>query len=83
MPKYWGRTYIVLIPKKDYANRVTNFRPISLCNVCYKIVSKILTDRLKSVMYKLIGPEQNVFLTSKSTFDNIIEVHEIVHSLEL
>lgn len=34
-------------------------------------------------MYKLIGPEQNVFLTSKSTFDNIIAVHEIVHSLEL
>ena len=82
MPMDWGKTCIVLIPKKDCANRVSDFRPISLCNVCYKIISKILTNRLKPVIHKLIGPEQNGFLAGKSTFDNIIAVQEIVHSLE-
>lgn len=59
-----------------------DFRPISLYIVSYKIVSKILTNRLNSVMHKLVGPEQSGFMASRSTFHNIIAVHEIVHLLE-
>lgn len=73
---------MILIPKKDYPNRVKDFRPISLCNVYYKLVTKILTNRLKTIMHKIIRPEQNDFLLGKSSFDNIIAAQEIVHSLQ-
>lgn len=56
LPKAWGKTYVVLIPKVDNPKCVLDFRPISLCNVCYKLISKILANRLKGVIHKLIGP---------------------------
>ncbi|XP_039116442.1 uncharacterized protein LOC120251854 [Dioscorea cayenensis subsp. rotundata] len=82
IPSSWGKTFVVLIPKVDHPQKVTDFRPISLCNVCYKLISKILAERLKVILPKLIGIEQSGFLEGRSTFDNIIAVHELAHSLE-
>lgn len=82
LPKSWGKTFTILIPKSDNPKTVMDFRPITLCNVSYKIISKILTNRLKLVMHKLVGKEQSAFLAGKSSFDNFIVVQEIVHSLE-
>lgn len=76
LPSSWGKTFIVLIPKLDKP------RTVSLCNVSYKIVSKILTNSLKHVMHKIVGQEQSSFLAWKSSFDNIIAIQEIVYSLE-
>ena len=45
MPKAWGKTYVTLIPKKERPKRVSDFWPISLCNVFYKITTKILANR--------------------------------------
>lgn len=82
LPSSWGKTYVALIPKKPNPTSVSDFRPISLCNVCYKIITKMLANRLKRVIHKLIGPEQSGFIPGRGAFDNIITAQEIVHSIE-
>lgn len=82
LPPSWGQTSVVLIPKKDNPNLPSDFRPISLCNVCYKIITKILANRLKSIIHKIVGTEQNGFIPMHGAFDNIIAAQEIAHSIE-
>ena len=48
IPEGWNDTAIVMIPKVDNPERVTQFRPISLCNVVYKVISKVLSRRTVS-----------------------------------
>lgn len=72
LPSSWGKTLIILIPKKDKPKLVSDFRPISLCNVCFKIITKILANWLKSVLLSLIGREQVGFVSGRCPFDNII-----------
>lgn len=55
------------------------FRPISLCNVCYKLIAKIIANKLNQV---LIGKEQVGFLHGKLVTDNIIAIQEATHSLK-
>ena len=81
MPRAWGRTFITLNPKKKHSKNVSDFRPIFLCNVSYKIMSKILANCLKFVLGNLIGREQSSFLPSRTSLDNIIAVQEIAHSI--
>lgn len=73
---------LLLFPKKDNPQIVSNYRIISLCNVCYKIIAKILANRLKIVISNLIGGEQSGFISGRSSMDNIVAIQEIVHSLE-
>ena len=47
IPEYLNKTNIVLIPKKQGPESISNFRPISLCNSVYKIISKILVGRIR------------------------------------
>jgi hypothetical protein len=73
-------TFLVLIPKDSNPSNFTRFRPISLCNSSYKILTKIIANRLNPLLAKLISENQTSFLRDKQITDNIILVQEAIHS---
>eukprot|EP00253_Pinus_taeda_P021112 PITA_21112 len=75
-------TFIALIPKEAQSNTPDKYRPISLCNVMYKIVSKIVASRLKLLLPFLISLEQSRYVERRQITDGIILTHEIIHSLK-
>lgn len=74
-------TLVSLIPKVDNPEMVSQFRPISLCNVCYKVITKAMTNRIKGVICELIGPEQSSFVPERQIMDNIVVYQEVLHSM--
>lgn len=75
------RTNICLIPKKLNANKLADFRPISLCNVAFKIITKILAKRLKRILPLLVSETQTAFIEGRVIQDNILVAHELLHAL--
>ena len=75
-----NHTFLALIPKVDNPSCANHFRPISLCSSIYKIISKVLTSRLKVVLGKIIHPLQGAFVSERLIQDNILLAHEIFHS---
>ncbi|KAG6466890.1 hypothetical protein ZIOFF_075312 [Zingiber officinale] len=81
LPRGMASTTIVLIPKVDSAQRWRDFRPISLCNVSYKIISKLMAQRMASVLGKVISPAQSGFVPGRLISDNILMAQELDHKL--
>jgi len=73
-------TYLALIPKEINPETFARFRPISLCNASYKIVAKLIANRIKPFLKKLISASQGGFVEGRNIIDNVIQVQEIIHS---
>ncbi|XP_071689058.1 uncharacterized protein [Rutidosis leptorrhynchoides] len=71
-------TLIALIPKIDTPNKVSDFRPISCCNVLYKCISKILTNRIKEGLDLVVNHSQTAFIPGRSIQDNIMITQELL-----
>ena len=74
-------TYIALIPKNSNPMCVTEYRPISLCKVFYKLISKTLTNRLKMVLNEIISPNQSAFIPGRLITDNVLAAYETLHTM--
>jgi len=67
-----NHTFITLIPKVHNPEKVTNFQPISLCNVIYKIVSKVIANRFKPLLNSIISETQSAFIADRLITDERI-----------
>lgn len=76
-----NQTLITLIPKVDNVSNIRDFRPISLCNVAYKVITKILAHRLRFIMGTLVNPCQSSFIPNRQSRDNINVAQEVFHSM--
>lgn len=75
-------TVIVMIPKKSLAEDMKDFRPISLCNVVYKVVAKCLVNRLRPLLHDVISEAQSAFVPGRLITDNALIAFECFHSIQ-
>jgi len=71
-------TFIALIPKKDNPQKLNDFRPISLVGSIYKILAKVLANRLRHVIGSVIAEEQSTFVKNRQILDGILIANEMV-----
>ena len=81
LPRPLIKTLVVLIPKCHNPDLIKDFHPISLCNVLYKIVAKVLANRIKVILPNLISSEQSDFVPNRSIVHNIVVAFETLHSM--
>jgi hypothetical protein len=81
LPVGLNDTSITLIPKVRHPQRISQYRPISLCSVLYKIGAKCIANRLRVFLDDIIGEEQSAFVPGRLITDNVLIAYESVHAL--
>ena len=83
LPCTLNETFICLIPKVASPQKISVFRPLSLCNVVYKIISKVPTNRLKKILEEVIDESQSAFVLGRSITDYVLVTFETMHCIDL
>ena len=83
LPHPLNHTFLTFFPKIKNPITVSDYRPISLCNVLYKIFSKVLANRLKKILPKIISKQQSAFTKNRLISDNILVAFETLHSINV
>lgn len=78
LPKGVNSTILALIPKTTEATEMKDYRPISCCNVLYKFISKLITNRLKRLLPQFISANQSAFVSERLLIENLLLATEIV-----
>ena len=81
IPTGLNYTHLTLILKVKSPVKVSDFSPIALCNILYKIISKVLANRLKTILPCIISEYQSAFQSDKSISDNILVAFELLHHM--
>lgn len=76
-----NQTVIALIPKKKEPKHMQELRPISLCNVSYKIIAKAIANRFKKALDSIISPHQAAFIPGRLISDNVVIGFECIHAI--
>ena len=78
--KSLNHTFLVLLPKKGGVEDLGDYRPISLLGGLYKLLAKVLANRLKKVIGKVISPDQNAFIKGRQILDGSLIANEVIDS---
>lgn len=78
LPKGTNATFVVLIPKIDNPHGLKEHHPITLVGCLYKIIAKVLSNRLRRVLHKVVDESQSAFLSGQNMLDNVVVANEMI-----
>lgn len=82
MPERLNETHVVLIPKVKKPKEMKDLRPISLCIISYKLISKVLANRLKLILLDIVEDNQSAFILGRLITDNVLLASEVFHFMK-
>ncbi|CAL1390428.1 unnamed protein product [Linum trigynum] len=82
MLRSFNHTWLTLIPKVDNVENMKQLRPISLCQFVYKIITKIMAERLARWLPRIVSEGKNAFIRDRQIVENVLLGHELMHYLK-